>query len=296
MFPYRKILAQAWLLTKTYKFLWAFGLLLFLGQVFNAGYTILSQNQRLPDSIQNLMERTWVLWLLFVIVCVWLLVYFRARGGVILAIKSLIDREPVRPLAAFYTGRFFVTRLLGLMIALQLITFVFSLLIATPIFYLFTQGLVIRGLILAVLGLAVVVPVAFLIVYLNILGSLFIVIYNMPLRASLAGALNLIAAFWRRLLGLGLLVLGIRILVFITGLILSSPFVILARKEYYSGGSLLSFVLLVACGSIIFLAAGSLLTAFEQVVWVRLFGELIKPQKLEEPEAEVVAEPIVPTE
>lgn len=274
------------MVTKKNKFLWAYGLLLFLGQAFNVSYSVSSQTQeRWRGQFNNLFDHEWLVWGLIALSALWLLIYFRARAGIILAVKSLLDREPVQPLAPFYLGRFFVGRMLGLTIILQLGSLILGLLVSTPVIYLFSKGLDNRAMILGLLALLIILPFIFLIVYLNILGSLFVVFYNLPLRASLAAAGSLIGSVWRKLLAIGLMVLGLRILVLAVAAAVSAPFVIFVKMPYY---------LPVVLAAIIFLAVGAVFTSFEQAVWVRMFTELVKPQKTEErEESEVVPETIV---
>lgn len=299
MRSFGQILKQAWNLTKTNRFLFWYGLLLFFGQIINFGYNWSSQanlSDKVPRlhlvALENFFNHPWVGWAVLVLVCLWLLIYFRASAGIILAIKSLIDKQPSQPLAPFYFGRFFVTRLLGLVIFLQLILFILGIIISSPVLYLFSIGLTNRAIILGILGLLVAVPFLLLIVFVNIIGPLFIVIYNLPFWAAIKASVNLIVSFWGRLLGFGIVLFGLTLLVLTLAGVSASPFVVLAVISYHKGGLLLSNGALFVLGSIVFLAVGTVLVSFKQAAWIIAFGELVKPQKTEQEEVEAAAETV----
>ena len=288
MISYRKILKQAWHTTKTNKFLWWYGLLLFFGMTINIGYGFSNDQtaKRIESAnvpaIDNFINQPWSGFILIALICLWLFIYFQAKAGAILAVKMITEKQPVSFWLTFGLARNFITRLLGVSLFLQVLLGTLSIVITTPIFYLFSVGSPVRAIILAILGALVFIPVAFLVSFANVISPLFLVIFNMPVFQGIRAAISVITEAWRKLLLFSLLLAGIGILASILGAIASSPFVILAVLSYHREAQILGPVLSGLAGLVVFLSFQAVISAFQQTAWVMFFMELVKPEKIEE--------------
>ena len=270
--PLSNIFKQAYEITKQEKVLWRYGLLLIFGNLINFFYSINTW-----DDLSNFL-------LILFLVCLLLLVYFRAKAGMILALRTLSEKKEVSFRRSFSTGGLFVVRLLWLTISVQTLLFLSIIIIISPIAYLYSHDLIIRAVLLSILGSLVLFPLLFVIWMLNIFVPLFIFIFNLSFMDSVKNSLNFIGQFWTKLLKAGLILTLILLGGIITGAALASPFVILALISYYKGGLILS-LLLFLFGSIVFLSTQAWLIVFQQASWFLLFNQLVKPQKLEEAKA-----------
>ncbi len=298
MISYRKILSQAFTTVKLNRFLWWYGLLLFLGTFLNALYLVASddtigQNARLNlSAFREWANTPWVMTVLSILLVLWFLLYFRARAGVILSIKMIKDKESPSFLSTFGPGGNFVGRLLGLSVFLQVMTLILSLLISTPISYLFSIGETGKATVLLVFGAMAAVPAAFLIFSIDTLAPIFLVQFSLPVRAAVLATSSLVSLAWRKILGFSLILVAVSLVTLIVAGIITAPFVIFAILSYHNGGSMLIWGPMTLISSIVFLSFGSGFMAFQQTAWVLFFGEIVKPQKFEEG-ASAEASPIV---
>jgi hypothetical protein len=289
MQPYSKILRQALEITRTTKILWLYGLLLILGHLLNIAFSL--SNRDLFEQL-GVPRNPWFFIVGLAVICLLLLIYYRAKAGMILALKVVMDKKPVFFSVSFALARLFVIRLLWLSIMMQLILFLLTSIISTPIFYLFSNNLVNRGIVLLIFGIIVFLPFAFIIWMVNVFGPLFMVTFNLSLLTAIKNCINLIGQFWSKLLRQAAIVA----LIFLGGVlisaVMSSPVVILGLIAYYNEGLILSYALFFL-GSIVFLMTLTLVTVFIQTAWFLTFMDLVKPQKFEEekvlPEPEVAA-------
>lgn len=288
MISYKKILKQAWAITKTNRFLWWYGLLLFFGMGLNFSYS-LSREETVPKpdavkipALEQFLSEPWALVLLLALGCLWLVVYFRAKAGMIIAVKLITEKQPASFLLTFKLARNFLTRLLGVSLFLQVLLGSLSLIIMTPVFYLFSTGATGRGLILAALGALIFIPTAFLVSFANVITPLFLVIFDMPIFQGMRAAVSVITATWRKLLWFTVLLAVIGVLASILAAIASSPFVILAILSYHRGGQIFGSLLCGVGALAVFLSFQAVISAFQQTAWTLFFMELVRPEKIED--------------
>ena len=263
-------------------------MLLFFGGAANFWYSFPKDsspaNWQVPKipTIDGLLSQPAAVFIILALACLWLIIYFRAKAGVILGIKMITEKQPASFVSTFGLARNFVIRLLGVSLFLQILMGTLSLLIMTPVFYLFSTGATERAIILAVLGALVFIPAAFLVSFANILGPLFLVIFNMPVFLGVRAAISVITEAWGKLLWFSLLLAAIGIVASLLAVIASSPFVVLAVLSYHRGGQIFGPILLGAGGLAIFLSFQAVISAFQQTAWVLFFMELVRPEKIEE--------------
>src|SRR3989344_5029450 len=110
MVDYQKILRRAWMLTKTNKFLWLFGLFLFLGNLVNIGYVPPDQQQRMANL------NPWIGLGILVIIIFLFLLYCRSKAGSILAIRAVLEKKETSFSLAFAQSARFYWREFGALI------------------------------------------------------------------------------------------------------------------------------------------------------------------------------------
>jgi hypothetical protein len=288
MISYRKILKQAWTITKTNRFLWWYGLLLFFGMSLNVWYGAYRPNSPVDSEqlrialVDSLLDKPWGMTLVVILVGAWLMIYFRAKAGMLLSIKMITERQPASFLLTFGIARNFMSRLVGIWVVLQGVMIVLGAVITTPIFYLFYIGQAGKGGILALLGLLVFLPIAFVISFINTLGPLFLVLFNMPVLQGIRAAVDAISQAWKKLLLFTLILSIISVLASILALAAAAPFVILTVLSYHSGGYSWVVIPSTLVAVAIFLGCQAVISTFHQTSWTLFFLELIGPEKIEE--------------
>lgn len=257
---YRKIFKQAYEITRDNKFLWIFGLFLSVGSVLNF-------NLYMPSG-QNSIEVSDSAALMFVLIALFVIVlYFRAKAGLIVAVKATLDKQETNFWRAFRLGGIFFNRILIISILIELGLILLGLVLSGPIVYMFNQHFTSRAIVLLILALLIFIPVAVLAILVNVLAPMFAVIFDLKIRQATASAFELVLKNKTQLSILGLLLLLAEFL----PLFLAS--IVLGLQHGLSMGLLSSGV---------FLVVASAITVFAQTAWVLAFLELIKPQKLEE--------------
>lgn len=260
-FAYKKIINQAWQLTRTNKFLWPFGLFLSMGNLL-----FILDNQKV-DAI------------FLAISVLFFILYFRAKAGLTIAIKAIIEKQETSFGKAFTAGRLFYGRILVVYVFLSLALMALLALLSAPIVHLVQQKQIIGASVLGGIGAIIFVPTALAIEFILILSPMFIVFYDLKVKEAINKSFDLTSKHWPQLVGLGLLL-------FMVWLI-AAPFGFLARFLYDKGG--LWPIMFLILTQIVILILLSVISVFQQTAWVLAFEELIKPQKFEE--AETLPEP-----
>src|SRR3989344_1614459 len=282
MFSYIKILKQAFGIVKTHKFLWIFGLFLVWGYLPNLTY--LNRTKPQLTASQSMLLLIGVVIILVLLV----MIYFRARAGLIAATKSIIDKQPLTFEKSWKLGRNTYLRMFQVSLLVQICLSIIFLLLAFPVVYLAAGDFTARALILGLIALIIFLPIWFMATMVNIAAEVFIGIFNLSLSAAIASALDLTLKFWRQLFGIafsmfGITLIGTLLSVVPAGLI-SLLFVIFARLAYHNGSALpynLNTVTLIV-SSIVFFFVQAVISVYHQVAWVLTILELSKPQKVEE--------------
>ncbi len=292
---YKKILKQAYQLTKTHKFLWLFGLFLFWGNAFNLSFSLHNNNsdpnsQKYADQATQWLQAhtaaaNWiglgVLFLFFVLV----ILYFWFRAGLLVAAKAVIEKKETSFRQAFKAGGMFYRRILWTSILVSLGLFALGFILATPTLYLLSAGLTGRGIILVIIGLVIFLPVLIAALFTSILAPIFIVYYDQRIDEALKNSLDLVTKYWPQLMLFGLFLAVIFMVTMIVLSVILGVFVLFAVMAYHKVSSPAGLIfaaipiLIGALGSIIVLAA---FTVFQQLSWVLVFEELIRPVKVEE--------------
>jgi hypothetical protein len=268
MLLYSKIFKQALEFTRKNKFLWIFGLFLSFGS------TVFWPDEK--DLSFNLPA-----WFGFVLLVVFLMIYFRCKASMIIGIKAVLDKQETSSHKSYMASKFFYSRVFVVYMITQLAALVLGGLIAVPIAYMFEQNKLPVAITFLVIGLFIFIPIAVTAALVSILAPMFVVVYDLTPREAVKRSLELISEFWLPLSSLALLMFLPQLLV----LLVSVPIVFLADLPYH----MIGFPLMIL-GLLVLWIIHSIITVFQQTVWVLVFQNLIRPQKLEDEETVVLPE------
>lgn len=307
MFPYKKLLKQAWQIIKTNKFLWLFGLFLFWGNLFSFVFSDSdSKNQQINPSTQDLTnwfnDHIYIALILLVVIILFLITMFvlnyRAKAGLILSISAIVNRQPTGFKKELNAGKKYFWRLVGISLSLILVMIFLGVILGGPIILLVNAQLYFRAVILGIFGLIILVPLMILLSLMEITAPLFTVLHNFKIRDSFNASFDFITQVWPSLLLYGFLLFSISMIGFIISIfllgLLSVPFVILSYFVYYKMGLALATISATVglfIGMIVFLFTQAVIVLYTQTAWVLAFMEIVKPIIIKDPK-EIVVEPV----
>ncbi len=264
---YVKIIKQAWLITKTNRFLWGYGLFLTLANLY------FSWNGEIKFHLP--FSETAISFALFILSISILILFFLCKAGLIIAVKALLDKQETSIRKSFFVARLFYGRILTLSLLGLVLIALLILIIGGPILASSKGAHLVQTLILGSLGAIILIPILFVINFIMVMSPMFIVFYDSKVQEAIRQSMGLVLARWRWLLGFGLILLFIEVVVASLGFLL---------YFLYHNGSIGSWII-VSLGSILFLGLVSGVQVFQQTAWVLAFQDLIKPEKLAEEEA-----------
>jgi len=301
MAVYSKIFKQAYFLTRKHRFLWTFGLFLVWDALFFLSF-IFSNPDKNQNEQQHQQLQAWLtvrpgLTLAFagallVLFAVFIVLYFRARAGLIMTIKGILDKQEVSFQKGFKLSKLFYLRLLGSSVIQVSCLILAFIILAVPVAYLWSLGFLFRASLLGFFALLIFVPISFIASLTNVLSPLFIVQYDLTIEESIRQSFNLVGRLWLKLLAFHvLLTIGVWTALFgclFVVFLLSLPVVLLSSFFYDKFGAFLG-ALTIGTGmtviGIIFLTMLAGIAVFHQISWVLAFQELVKPQPEDETEA-----------
>lgn len=309
VFPYRKIIKQAYQLTKIHRILWLFGLFLFLAEVpFFISFYWFRQAPPINEAGGFLNLSAYplpVLWLAgglgILAFLVLAAVYFIAKAGMIQSVKILTEkrrrlvfREQIR------AGREHFFRLLGVSASIWASLLFGSAVLFVPVAYLATVSTE-KAWYLGSLAAVIFIPLLVIGLFMSILAPMFVVLFNLKTNTSLKATFDLLAANWLVVLLLGAFLRLVSLTAFFSTLfvmiLITAPVAFLARLSYDMVGQTGVNAIYTVLGlglAAIFLTVQAAISAFNHSAWVLAFLEIVKPKKssAEEEEAAVIPEMI----
>ncbi|OGE81771.1 MAG: hypothetical protein A3H72_00265 [Candidatus Doudnabacteria bacterium RIFCSPLOWO2_02_FULL_48_8] len=248
MLSYQKIFRQAWAATKTYRFLYVYGLILFLSLALIFFLTNGDENS-LANQGGSWPETLLLLGMLFV--------GFRAKAGLIVASREILLKRQTGFVSSLRSGRKFAVRIAGVLVLLAAVLVVIGIILSQPELTETTQ--LFLSLIYAAIGLNLFAATE--------LACLFAVFYDLKLKDSLTSALNLIAKYWATLMILSLVL-------FVIQAVLPVLAAVVFIQIYGN--------IIMAAVAVFFLLSAPVALVFTQVCWALAFQELVRGIKLEE--------------
>ncbi|OGE77750.1 MAG: hypothetical protein A2751_01690 [Candidatus Doudnabacteria bacterium RIFCSPHIGHO2_01_FULL_46_14] len=318
MFPYAAILKKAYLLARDHFQLWVFGVFISLATALNFLFInfVLDRRQFVDISVEahlrkiaDGLDSPWTILSLALAAAVLFLAALSKATVIWSAQKlsgggeSLADKDKDWTVqTALQEGAKFVWPIFRLQVFLLFLFLILLVSLAAPVVYLAVISEIGRAVALALLGLAIFVPVSILLVYIFIYSPIFVVLYKVSVRSALHLGFRLVQNKLKESLLLGAFLLGvsgvfITLMVF-SIIVLSVPvaFLSLVFAKLAIPWAIYTLVFLTALlGScaVVILSAG--FTIFNNLVWVLAVMEMVKTEKTDEeakvlaPEAEPVA-------
>jgi hypothetical protein len=264
MIPYGKIFKQAYEITRSNKFLWIFGLFLSLVTTF-----VFEEDSNVSVSP----------WILIAAVVIFLVIYFRCKASLIIAIKAVIDKKETSVTKAFSSSQTYLLQLMGIYFMIQVVIGILAGAIFIPIKAMYDSGNIYIAISFAAVGILIFIPFAVAAALVNVVAPMFMVIFNLSYQAAVKRSFELISEYWQVLVGIAILMFLPQLLI----LSASVPIVFFRELPYHMIG--LTGIIV---SSLVLLLAHAIVAVFQQTVWVLTFLELVRPQKIED-EIPVVA-------
>jgi hypothetical protein len=310
-FPLANILKQALSLIRTRRFLWAYGLFSFWFNVFLFFALVMGgRTFTTPFGLAEVLDdagsflagnpfAAQALSVLFLLAAIFFLVmHVFSRAGIIIAIQKLLERKPAGFIRPMKEARPFVADVFNILLLALITAFASIVILGFPVFYLYVSGSQLNAWILGILALIILIPLLYVISYLNMLAVLFRVAFKMNPSSSIKASFDLIAKRWPQLVSISAVLSSLVIISFLLGLfvfiLIAFPFMLLA--DLAQDMPVLRNILAVTgigAGLLTFFLIQALTSAFQKTVWILAFLELAKPKKLSELEQSPVLPEVI---
>lgn len=299
---YADILKRAFLMVWENKFLWVFGLFIFLGSLSaNFGNSASeNENDKAWETISNYIQENPKLFIgivLAAIVLVIILLVLRiiATAALIKSANNIVVYSQSKILAIFSEAKRYFWRLLLLEIIICVVFLVVLVILAIPVVYLWILKATISAIISTIIAVVIFLVLVIIAQYLRKYAYFYVVLGEMKIKMALESAYLLFRKnVWESLImGLfgiivcmaAMMAAGVAILALA---ILFAPFGFLAYFVFAKTGTLVVLVIGIIVACIIALVLMSFVTAFSQVIWVLFFQEISLEKKEEKKSFEEV--------
>lgn len=305
-----EILSKAYAHAKNHKFLWFFGFFLTGGGLLDFSKTTDPRTARLVFAgfwnslaarpiflVLALSGAVLGLALIFILIGI-------CRGALIAAAVRIERKEPLTFRVALRQGTTFLWRIAAISLFANLVMVLLFLWLFVPVFYLIRQGFDLRAFFLAIVAMAIFLPLMIILSLLNIFSANFVGVYNLHLKEAVKSAFDLIAGHWYEAVPLLFMLFGAYFLLFFFSADILSLVGFLAFGAVFLLKSLsIPFILGIVSGMmtavlaavvVILLIANAALNVFANIAWTLFFMKIVKANRLpEEPKAAVAAGPPV---
>jgi len=233
---------------------------------------------------------------LFVLFILFLVLGIIGRGALIKSIEKTLKNEPIEFKSGVREGKKYFWKILGIGFLSAVFIFLAVIILATPIVILVLNKSYIFAVLLALLAIVILIPFIILSVYIRVYGSIYAVLGDLKIWASIENAYALL----RKNLGvsiiMGLIFILLGMVLGLSLIILLVPFaavLVALGSVLYLAFKGISVAIAIGIGAVIILAITLFMRAvyetFAQTVWILFFHEIAKP-KVEEVVAEEVEE------
>lgn len=286
---YLEILKNAFLLTWKNKFLWLFGLFIFLGSIgSNADvfFRSMGDKNQDPQLLVDFAERNPNL---FIAISLALLIF-----GIVIYLLRIIATTAVVKSAnniklysqlpfskIFVESKKYLWKLLMLEILISFSVFAIAVLLIVPIAYLFLIKAEIFAILMSVLAFVILFPLVILAVYLNKYAYLFLILGDFEIKDSLELAYIALAKNIKESLVMGVISLGLSLAIMIVlafvGIIILAIFGalgFLANMLFANTGMISSAIIGGITGIVILTTLLSWYATLIQTAWLFFFQEI----------------------
>lgn len=294
---YFEILKRAFLMVWENKFLWFFGLLIFLGSFyvsfnFNSNGTA-EQSDRIREIFSNYIQKYPKLFIGLVLTLVVLMIILFvlrviATAAIIKSANNIAVYGQSKISAIFSEARKYFWQLALLEIIIGFAFAIVVVILIIPIIYLWILKATILAILSAIIATIILLTLIIIAQYLRKYAYFYIVLGNMKIKIALESAyILLIKNIWESLI-MGLIGIGVGmvammvIFVFILAIaIMCAPFGFIIYLAFAKTGALVILILGIIIGCAAMLTLLSFLTAFMQSAWVLFFQEISLAKKEE---------------
>jgi len=293
---YFNILKRAFMIAWENKFLWFFGLLVFLGSLissFNFSSDDTTKQNAQAQLILSYIQKhpTFFLEILLAFIVLIVILFLLRIIGLAAIIKSVNNiaiyrQSKISAIFSEIKKYFWQLVLLDIIIGITLMMVMIVLFI--PIAYLLVLKAKMFATISIVVAIIIIVVLIIIASYLRHYAYFYIVLGNMKIKMALEAAYMLLRKnIWESLImGCIGIALGIVAMMLISALLLSlallfSPLGFALQSMFAKTGMLIVLITSVIVGSVILLALFSFFTAFVQSSWVLFFQEISLEKKEE---------------
>lgn len=286
---YSEILKQALIMTWENKFMWFFGLLVFLGSLvssINMNFGSITEKSEQIQFLKNLVQAypaaSFATGLIFIALLItFFLLKFIAIAGIIKSTNNIAVYRQSKIKAIFYEVKRYLWALLLLEIMINIAIFAIVMVLFIPVAYLFVLKANIFAISSFIIASLIVMSVAAIAYYLRKYAYFYMILGNIKIRLALEHAYHLLQKNIRGSLIMGLLaiVLGISALatVFVLMMmvvIIISPFGLIAYFVFAKAGAVTILIAGIIIEVIIFIFLLSVYASFSQILWVLFFQEI----------------------
>jgi hypothetical protein len=293
---YFEILKQAAHIIWERKFLWFFGLLIFLGTLAsninvdsNSLFENILKSQYFSGIVAGRDSIVSILSLFFiVIVLILLILRIMANIAIIKAVSNIELYQQLSITAILKETRYYFWRTILLEMIITFFLVVIVIIIATPVLYLFSLKNILLASISMIFAFGIVLPLIVLGFYLIRYASMAIVLLDGTIKTSLELAYAVFLKNMRESLIMGLIMLGVSLsLVFFSIafllllVIVFVPMGFLAFWLFAKSGALIIAIIAGCIFALLMVGMMSLYYAFFNIVWL-LFFRIISMEKSKE--------------
>ena len=293
---YFEILKRAFLMVWENKFLWFFGLLIFLGS-FPSGFNFSSDDAtKQSDQVQVILNyiqehpKSFLGIILAILVLVVVLFLLRVIGltAITKSANNIAVYGQSKISAIFSEAKKYIWKLMLLEIIICIALMIIVLVLFIPVAYLLVLKAKMFAIISMVAAVAIIVVLAIIASYLKRYACFYIVIGNMKIKLALENAyVLLIKNIWESLImgcigiALGIIAMMLSSALLLSLVLLYSPFSLVVHSMFAKIGTSFASITEIITGGAILLLLFSFFTAFAQSAWVLFFQEISLEKKEE---------------
>jgi len=287
-FPFIPIFKQAWEITWRNRFLWWFGFLIALGSP-SGGFNFPGGGN--PEDINKVSDFAqshfkFLLGLGLTALLVGILLFFIsiiAKAGLIKSVSLIaLGHQEVNFKVGWRKGKKYLWKLFWLAFIFSLAVAVILLVLAVPVIYLFIMKSWVSAVIIALLAIAIFIPLMFIIAITKVFAEFYIILSDLKISDSIEAAYNLFLKNLFNTIIFKLLMFAVGIvagIILLPAAIISFAIFIPLGVLLYSLNKIVFFVFIsivvLAFLTIVFLIS-AVLTTFTTTAWTLFFQEIAK--------------------
>jgi hypothetical protein len=294
-----QILKNAWQITWKHRFLWWFGMLIALGSGGGMQYRSIgnqeknSQGEMMMETWRRIMDHygTWI-WIgvaviIVLVIIVWVLRII-SQAGIIRSLDQVSRGEATNFASGFAQGKVYFWKIFFIDITISFLLLLLIIVFLVPVIFLFTNKAIVLGILIALMAVAIFIPVAVMAGYMRRYSYYYIVLANLDVREALE---NSYLVFRRNIIPsiiLSLIFIPISIIFFLAiisaAIIIGASFFILGLIAHFIFSAVAVYII-IGIAILIFVAVvilfRSVFETFVQTVWY-LFFKQIASEKIAE--------------